>query len=636
MRHFVLMLGLLLCDISYSQTIIHQEDFNDCNSISWTAVAGSSDSESFDAWKCETFNGRTYAEIYDGDGGNDDDWLISPAFNLDSYNKEYLSFEYINSNDINGLELLYSTNYSGLNTSSAIDAATWTPLNIDMFDIDNAPYTFNFSFQRSIDLSNISGSSVYFAFHFNSTSSTQGWGIENIRITADYYGGIINDIANGSKCVDLKSKLQELIKGHETIEYTSSNYDVWDAFYLTDKRLNDAGTATIVYDIYSDNPTGSEPYEFTLGADQDFGIVTGAEGNYYNREHVFPQSWWGGSVSTDTQYTDIHHILPSDQYVNSIKSNHPMGETSTPGYTTMNGSKRGWANIGSFSGNVFEPIDEYKGDFARILLYMSVRYQYSIPSWESNYATAMTTNIYTSYEPWLLEVLVCWHENDPVSQKEIDRNNAIYSIQKNRNPFIDHPEYVHYIWGNCGNVTCPVTLPVELASFTGKALDNKQSLLNWTTVSETMSSHFEIEYSLDGEHFDYIGTQRSEGYSTIPNHYQFPHKTASYGQNYYRLKIVDIDGQFEYSEIINVHHQTEKWVNLYPTLVDNQTIHLDFKESVANSDIQIFDVQGKQVFSKQFGNNHSKEVQLGNLSSGIYFVSIKSGSLVETERIFVK
>jgi endonuclease I len=635
MRYFIMMLGLLLCNTSFSQSIIHQEDFNICNSVSWTAVAGSLDNEFFDSWKCSNYNGRDYFEIYDGDGNNDDDWLISPAFNLDNYNKEYLSFEYDNSSDINGLEFLYSTNYSGANTASAIDAATWTALEITVFDIDNDAYTSNFSFQRAIDLSNISGSSVYFAFHFTSTSTTQGWGIDNIRIAVDYYENIINEVANGSKCLSLKSALHELIRGHERIEYTDSDYDVWDAFYLTDKRLNDAGTATIVYDVYSDNPAGAEPYEFTLGLDKDFGIITGAEGNYYNREHVMPQSWWGGSISTDTQYTDIQHILPCDQYVNTIKSNHPMGETPFPGYTTMNGSKRGWSTINGYAGNVFEPIDEYKGDFARILLYMTVRYQYLIPSWESNYAGAMTTDVYTSFEPWLLEVLICWHENDPVSQKEIDRNNAVYSIQKNRNPFIDHPEYAHFIWGNCGNVTCPITLPVELASFTGRALDNQQSLLSWATASESMSSHFEVEYSLDGTYFEHIGDVKSKGYSTSYANYQFTHKNASFGLNYYRLKSVDIDGQFEYSEIINIRHQSKKWVQLYPTLVENN-IHLDFNESILDAEIQIFNTQGKLMLSKQLNNSPHQEIQLNDLSTGIYFVSIKSGTLVETERIFVK
>ena len=140
--------------------------------------------------------------------------------------------------------------------------------------------------------------------------------------------------------------------------------------------------------------------------------------------------------------TDLHHIFPTDGYVNGRRSNYAYGEVGSATWTSRNGSKLGACKTPGFTGTVFEPIDEYKGDLARALMYMSVRYYSEDGSWGSSDMT-----VKSEIKPWAIAMLLRWNDQDPVSQKEINRNNVIYrDYQHNRNPFVDHPEYARMIW----------------------------------------------------------------------------------------------------------------------------------------------------------------------------------------------
>ena len=141
--------------------------------------------------------------------------------------------------------------------------------------------------------------------------------------------------------------------------------------------------------------------------------------------------------------TDLNHIFPTDGYVNNRRGNYAFGETDNPSWTSQNGSKVGSSSVSGFSGTVFEPIDEYKGDFARAHLYMAVRYYGEDSSWDF---TDMTDR--SQPKEWALNMLLRWHNDDPVSQKETDRNNEVYDLQANRNPFIDDPDFADKIWGS--------------------------------------------------------------------------------------------------------------------------------------------------------------------------------------------
>ena len=246
---------------------------------------------------------------------------------------------------------------------------------------------------------------------------------------SDYYNS-----ANGLTGNQLKAALHNIIKGHTTISYQQ----LWNAFWSTDNKGNG-----IVWDMYSDVPNGTPPYTYRLGEDQ-CGNYT-AEGSCYNREHSWPQSWFNDQT---TPRTDLHHIFPTDGYVNGRRSNFAYGEVGSATWTSRNGSKLGTCKTQGFSGTAFEPIDEYKGDLARALMYMSVRYYTEDGNWGSS---DMTTK--SEIKPWAIQMLMRWNEQDPVSQKEIDRNNVIYNdYQHNRNPFVDHPEYARMIWDPTWNV----------------------------------------------------------------------------------------------------------------------------------------------------------------------------------------
>jgi endonuclease I len=242
------------------------------------------------------------------------------------------------------------------------------------------------------------------------------------------------DNAEGKEGYELKTALHVIIKAnHNTTSYTPG---IWNAFYTTDVRADG-----YVWDTYSN-------CDFTLGDDQDGGSGGTSECEYYNREHSFPRLWFGGTV--EPMNTDLFHVIPSDKYVNNQRGNLEYGEVSSPTQTFINGSKIGPNTYGSFTGTIFEPIDEYKGDFARNYFYMATRYEDVIDSWPGSAMLDGSSD--QCFSDWALEMLIEWHTNDPVSQKEIDRNDAVYAIQDNRNPFIDHPEYVNYIYNPDGSV----------------------------------------------------------------------------------------------------------------------------------------------------------------------------------------
>ena len=144
--------------------------------------------------------------------------------------------------------------------------------------------------------------------------------------------------------------------------------------------------------------------------------------------------------------TDLFHIYPTDGYVNGIRSNYPFGEVANASWSSSNGSKIGNCSYSGYSDIVFEPIDEYKGDFARTYFYMMTRYMDQVASWNSDMLAG------DDLAPWAREMLVEWDSSDPVSLKETDRNNSVYLIQNNRNPFIDHPEFTDLIWGTANGI----------------------------------------------------------------------------------------------------------------------------------------------------------------------------------------
>jgi endonuclease I len=244
------------------------------------------------------------------------------------------------------------------------------------------------------------------------------------QIPAGYY-----DSAADKKGAALKTALYQIIKEPN---FWQGKYSSAASFFESADRTADG----YIWDMYSNKQ------------------CTRWSGCGLNREHNLPKSWFGVTGGNEDRFSigcDYHNLYPSDADANSAKSNFPLGEVKTATFT--NGVvKVGKSNIkinnGAYNGNVFEPADQYKGDFARNYMYMVTCYEDYAPKWTTTYGMIMlVNNTYPTFSQYSIDLLMKWHRQDPVSQKEIDRNNAVYQRQGNRNPFVDHPEYAGYIWG---------------------------------------------------------------------------------------------------------------------------------------------------------------------------------------------
>jgi endonuclease I len=192
--------------------------------------------------------------------------------------------------------------------------------------------------------------------------------------------------------------------------------------------------------MYTDIPNGIPNFIFSFGTNQ-CGNYSG-EGDCFNREHSWPKEYFGGDNSYP-MYSDLHHLFATDGWVNNKHAAFPFGMVNSSTYTSSNGTKLGTGSTyPGYSNKIFEPIDAYKGDFARAYFYMSTRYESEDATWQ-NWEMANGAEL----TPAAVNLLLLWHNNDPVSQKEIDRNEAVFLLQGNRNPFIDYPQFADCIWG---------------------------------------------------------------------------------------------------------------------------------------------------------------------------------------------
>ena len=277
------------------------------------------------------------------------------------------------------------------------------------------------------------------------------------QIPAGYYESI-----SGTQDSVLKSTLSLIVRGGERYEYginqyhSTSNppewekgdfkaYGTWQALPFTDHK---PGVPGGVWDMYS----SSQRY---------YPNQLGESGCSLNIEHCFPKSWWGGDVND--AYKDLYHLNPSDQRANGQKSNYAPGHVLKADKFDNGSFKMAKASNSSTGFVCFEPEEQYRGDFARAYFYIATAYEHF--TWKSgtspfDAAKAMDNNSYLEFQPWLIDILLEWHRSDPVSPKEICRADRISSIQHNRNPFIDYPELVEYIWGDKKGQT------LDLASLT--------------------------------------------------------------------------------------------------------------------------------------------------------------------------
>jgi endonuclease I len=271
----------------------------------------------------------------------------------------------------------------------------------------------------------------------------------------------------------LKTQLYNIIKGHTDNGYaglytTYQSSDI-DNFYEND------GT---ILDMYSEKPSTTDPYNYTSGSTQRCGTYS-VEGDCYNREHIIPQSVFNSAAP---MVSDAHFITPTDGKVNGQRSNYPHGTVGTATWTSLNGSKLGSSSVSGYSGTVFEPINEFKGDIARMYFYFATRYENTVSGYSYAMFNGTSNQVFTTA---FLNLLLTWNAQDPVSAREIARNNAIYTRQNNRNPYIDHPEYVQAIWGGTTSTsdTQAPTTPANLVATTTAT----SVTLNWTASTDNVA-----------------------------------------------------------------------------------------------------------------------------------------------------
>lgn len=239
----------------------------------------------------------------------------------------------------------------------------------------------------------------------------------DVAIPAGYYKSL-----NGLRNTELKTAIYRLVRNFTEV----SSYNALPQYFFYTDTYPESDRW---WDMYSNIP------------------LYGPSFRGLNREHSFPKSWWGGSTEVPA-YVDLNHMYPSEQAANMAKSNYPLGTvdrsasvTFDNGVTTVGYPVHGQGGGANF---VFEPADEYKGDFARTYFYMATAYQ----DLRWKYTYMVSNNTYPTLNPWSVELLLAWNRQDPVSDKERVRNAWVYRFQNNRNPFIDYPELAEYLWGD--------------------------------------------------------------------------------------------------------------------------------------------------------------------------------------------
>ena len=265
-----------------------------------------------------------------------------------------------------------------------------------------------------------------FGSSFNPT-----YGIVQANIPQDYY-----QEANGKSSEQLKESLYQIISNHTVFPYTSSSTDTWDILQLSDQDPENHDNMILVYTGRSQD----KGYRDGTGNYSQYENGNGTQNNSWNREHVWPKSH-GFPDEDDNAYTDVHNLKPSDRSVNSSRGTKDFD---------YGGSQHSEATDCLTDSDSWEPSDSVKGDIARILFYMVVRYD---PGYDhNNNSFDLELVDYTTpgnNDPILgkLSSLIQCHFDDPVDDFEINRNEVIFGFQQNRNPFIDHPNLVNFLWG---------------------------------------------------------------------------------------------------------------------------------------------------------------------------------------------
>lgn len=270
-------------------------------------------------------------------------------------------------------------------------------------------------------------------------------------------GTYYQSIDSTKSCANFKTQLYNKISKNITLIPYSL---VDNNFNRTDLKPAETGDGFVVVERYSSEIPGAldscnyrYPSSFCGGLP---GTPT-VQCQCYDKEHIFPSSWFGGNNDpgnvVKNAYSDMHYIWPGDRMTNFKKGNLPLGHVFNPNYTSYNGCRVGTSDFTLNNGYkgplVFEPADAFKGDFARAYLYFVTRYEDSLPSMlnRSSADSVLSGNKYPGLDPWILQVCIKWHKQDPPDDFERKRNDSVFAVQGNRNPYIDYPHWAEKVWG---------------------------------------------------------------------------------------------------------------------------------------------------------------------------------------------
>ena len=305
----------------------------------------------------------------------------------------------------------------------------------------------------------------------------------------------------GLKKAELKTALWQLMKDKTVLDYGSGTNATWYGFWYTDRV---AATNECM------NRYSSKKFYFTA---HDGRAISGM-----NIEHSFPKSWWGGT--TNDAYKDLYNLYPSDSQANSSKSNYPMGvvtnvkETSGEGY-----DKVGTGDAGGQTIQLWEPGDGFKGEFSRSYMYMATTYQNL--TWQGTQGLQqLENNPWPTLRPWAYTLYLAWSKSDRVDDVEAARNDAMYSLQGNRNVFIDYPYLCEYVWGDSVDVAFDPETSITTAYDDDRYLAQAQPAVAKPVITPGSGAYMEpqtvtlscgtegaaIYYTLDGSVPDETGT----------------------------------------------------------------------------------------------------------------------------------
>ena len=365
-----------------------------------------------------------YAKVTANKGGQSlgasDCKLISPILNTQGCTKVVLRFEHTTYAANSTSDVAYSM------VKVSKDGVNWTQVAIPTWPTKRWGFV-----ACEIDLTAYASNKMQFMFEYVSTASYAGtWEVKNVVVEGWWPGepDCSYEHLDGMTSFALRKALCEDISQHTMLSYNQIRGD---------KAKVDVRADGKIWDIYSG-------YDFYLS---DYcSNIDIVEGECYNREHVLPKSWWGGSTS-EPMYTDLHHVYSVDAMANDKRSAWIYDEVKSTSWSNNLGSKLGTS--ANWSGETaFEPVDEYKGDVARVYFYMLTCYMdKDFTQGGKGYRYFSYSNGVCDFQSKSLALMLKWHRQDPVSDKEITRNAKVADLQGNANPFVEQPALVEYIWG---------------------------------------------------------------------------------------------------------------------------------------------------------------------------------------------